>query len=192
VVKRAVILHGTDGHPSEHWLPWLKKLLESSGYQVFAPELPGNHTPNKAVYEEFLRESGWDFKDNVVIGHSSGATTVLNLLSTKWFPDVSAVVLVAAFLNENLLKHIDRFEPGQFDGLQLGSFDTKLVKSKADKFYFFHGSDDPYCDIKDAQKLCDQLGGKFTIIQNGHHLGVASGFTQIPQLEEVLRQDHIL
>ena len=58
-MKKAVLLHGTDGSPNDHWFPWLKKVLEENEYEVFAPTLPENHTPNRDVYEEFLKKSGW-------------------------------------------------------------------------------------------------------------------------------------
>jgi predicted alpha/beta hydrolase family esterase len=92
-MKRAVILHGTDSNPQDIWFPWFKNQLEANGYTVFVPLLPDNHTPNRKKYEEFLKNSNWDFRDNILIGHSSGATTALNLLSADWLPKVKAVVL---------------------------------------------------------------------------------------------------
>ena len=190
--RRAAIFHGTNGNPEHHWQPWIKKLLEQSGYEVYAPFLPDNDTPNRHTYETFLRESGWDFTDNVLIGHSSGATTVLNLLSSDWFPHVKAVVLVGTFLNEKLTKSVDWYVPGQFDNLFLENYDPAIIKSKADKFYFVHGDDDPYCDINDAKQLCSELGGTFIPIPNGHHLSSTSGRTELHDLEGVLRQDGLL
>ncbi len=181
-MKKAVLLHGTDGNPDDHWFPWLKKLLEDKGYEVFAPELPENHTPNRQTYEKFLRESSWDFTENVLVGHSSGATTVLNLLSADWFPHIKTAVLVGTFLNEKLTKGVDWYEPGQFDGLFLSSYNPDILKTKADNFIFVHGGDDPYCDVDDAQALCAEVGGDFLLIENGHHLGGSSGYKELPSL----------
>jgi len=190
--KHAVILHGTGDSPTKYWLPWIKGELEQSGYAVYAPVLPENETPNKDTYEAFLRASGWDFTDNVLIGHSSGATTILNLLSTEWFPHVKAVVLVGAFLNEKLTKSASWYVPGQFDHLFLGSYDPEVIKQKIDKFYFVHGDNDPFCDISDARKLSDELGGRFITISGGHHLGSTSGRTELPELEKVLIEDNLI
>jgi len=181
-MKKAVLLHGTDGSPDDHWFPWLKKWLEDKGYEVFVPELPENHTPNRQTYEKFLRESGWDFTDNIMIGHSSGATTVLNLLSTDWFPHVKTAVLVGAFLNEKLTKKTEWYEPGQFDNLFLDSYSPTLLKTKADDFIFVHGDNDPYCSLDDAQALCAQVDGEFLLVENGHHLGDSSGYKELPGL----------
>jgi hypothetical protein len=191
-MKKAVILHGTDGKPTDQWFPWLEKLLEESGYEVYLPTLPNNHTPNRETYEKFLRESGWDFTDNLLIGHSSGATTILNLLSADWFPRVKAVVLVGTFLNEKLTKSTDWYEPGQFDHLFLNNYDPEILKTKADNFYFVHGNNDPYCDINDAKSLCNQLGGDFVTVEKGHHLGASSGFNELFQLKEKLEEDGLV
>lgn len=192
MTKRSVILHGTDGDPSHHWQPWLKAELESSGYSVFLPKLPENHTPNKKVYDDFLRSAGWDFSDNIVIGHSSGATEVLNLLMSDWLPHLKAVVFVGTFLNERLLDGKAWYTPGQFDKLFLPFYDPEVMKSKADAFYFVHGSNDRVCDINDAKKLSDSLGATFITIENGGHLTESSNSFSIPELIEALRRDKLV
>lgn len=190
--SHAAIFHGTGDSPTKFWLPSINRKLERSGYEVYAPLLPGSATPNKDTYESFLRASGWDFTDNVLIGHSSGATTILNLLSTDWFPHVKAVVLVGTFLNEKLTKSASWYVSGQFDHLFLDNYDPEVIKRKADRFYFVHGDNDPFCDVDDARKLSDELGGRFITIPGGHHLGSTSGRTELPELEKILREDGLI
>lgn len=191
-MKKAVILHGTDGKPTDQWLPWLQEKLQEVGYEVWAPLLPNNHKPDRQTYDRFLRESGWDFTDNLMIGHSSGATTVLNLLSEEWMPRISAAVLAGTFLNEKLTKSASWYEEGQFDDLFLDKYDAQKMHQKAGAFYFVHGSDDPFCDIEDARALCNELNGQFITIENGGHLGSSSGITELPQLLQALQQDGLL
>lgn len=180
--KKATIIHGTDSSPDDYWMPWLRNYLSSKGYDVFAPVLPENHTPNKNTYDAFLKASDWDFQDNILVGHSSGATTVLNLLSADWFPKVDQVILVGTFLSEDLLAGVSWYEKGQFDSLFLKEYNSNVIKQKAKKFIFVHGSDDPYCDIGLAKQLCMELDGTFITIQNGHHLAGKSGVTELPEL----------
>lgn len=190
-MKRATLLHSTDSKPNEYWFPWLQSYLEQKGYEVYAPLLPNNIVPNRHTYENFLKTSGWDFSDNLLIGHSSGATTVLNLLQSDWFPSVKASVLAGTFLNEKLTKDADWVMKGQFDNLFPDSYKPTAMLEKCSTFYFVHGSDDPYCDIADAKDLSDKLHGTFITIQNGHHLGKASGIVALPQLTDMLEKDHI-
>jgi predicted alpha/beta hydrolase family esterase len=186
-MKRAVLLHGTDGNPDYCWFPWLVEQLAGRGIETFVPLLPENHTPNRSVYEEFLKDSGWDFSDNLLVGHSSGATSVLNILQTDWLPKVDTVVLVGTFLNEKLLSDVDWYEPGQFDALFPEKFDIKTIKSKAKYFYFIHSDDDRYCDIEDAKMLCEKLGGKFITVPGGKHL--SSNCIELPEILPILKQD---
>lgn len=95
--KRAVILHGTDGKPDSKWFMWLKGKLEAEGYKVWVPGLPENHTPNRETYNNFLFGQGWDFTDNIVVGHSSGAVGVMNLLMDERCPKVKMAVMVGAW-----------------------------------------------------------------------------------------------
>lgn len=191
-MKRAVLLHGTDGTPNDHWFPWLKKELEENGYDVYAPTLPENHTPNRDVYEEFLKKSGWDFSDNLLIGHSSGTTTILNLLMSDWFPKVKASVLVGTFLNEKLLNEQEWYTPGQFDRLFVQEFNVEKIKSECPEFIFVHGDNDHACDYKDAKEFCQKLGGNFITIKNGAHLSGSSGITKIPEIIEKLTEKNLL
>ena len=57
-MRKAVLLHGTDGTPGEHWLGWLHDWLKAHSYKVFEPQLPNCHTPNR---EEFSVRSGLEF-----------------------------------------------------------------------------------------------------------------------------------
>jgi predicted alpha/beta hydrolase family esterase len=193
-VKRAVLLHGTDGRPDELWLPWVIAQLEKRGYKVYAPLLPNNHTPNRIAYDDFLKDSGWNFEDNIVIGHSAGATTVLNLLAEDWFPKIRAAVLVGTFLNERLLKEVNPewYDPNQFTNLFLDEYKPEVIGPKADKFIFVHGDNDPYCDIEDARSLCKDLNGSFVTIKSGGHLASSSGITELPQLIGQLDAEHLL
>lgn len=134
------------------------------------------------------------FSNNIIIGHSSGATTALNLLTEEWFPNVKATILVGAFLNERLLKQInpDWYNEKQFIDLFKDSYDIDMLKEKCQKYYFVHGSDDPYCSVDDAIELCNKLGGKMVVINNGGHLASSSGILELPQIIEQLEADDVL
>src|SRR4051812_47230848 len=101
-MKRALLIHGTDGNPNGNWFPWLKQKLEEKGYEVWVPLLPENHTLNRLIYNDFLLGSGHDFTDNIVVGHSSGAVSVLNLLMDERCPHIRLGVLVGAWASNDI------------------------------------------------------------------------------------------
>jgi predicted alpha/beta hydrolase family esterase len=185
-MKRSVILHGTDGKPESNWFMWLRGKLEAEGYEVWVPELPGNHTPNREVYDNFLFGQGWDFTDNLVIGHSSGAVEVLNLLMDERCPKVKMAVMVGAWSGGLPMG----YEEGNMQFVNLfpeEGFDFELMKSKAEKIAFFHGDDDPYCPLEQAEFLAEKLDASLTVIPNGGHLGTA--YTEFPELWNLIHQN---
>lgn len=185
-MKRAVILHGTDAEPESGWRPWLRDKLEAEGYEVWLPDLPGKHTPNRQVYNDFLFGNGWDFTDNIVVGHSSGAVSVLNLLMDERCPKVKLAVPVSAWSGGLP----DKFEEGdtQFDNMfPREGFDFGLIQSKADKIAFIHSDNDPYCPLEQAEYLAKELSAPLTIIHKGDHLG--SPYTELPELWEIIEPE---
>ncbi len=194
-MKRAAILHGTDGHPSHAWQPWLRAQFEKRGYTVLHPELPGNHRPNARTYNEFLFTQNWDFTDNILVGHSSGTTAILNLLADQRCPRVRAVVLVAAFLvNPTPAQAVTHgFEGDQFNALfPAHGFAWDTLRQKCGHVYFVHSRDDPYCPVEFAEDAARQLNGHMVYIANGGHLGGASGITELPTAIQRLQADGVL
>lgn len=189
-MKKVVALHGTDGSPANCWFPWLSTVLTAAGNQVWFPDLPENHTPNRSLYENFLKNADWDFAQNTLIGHSSGATTILNLLQSDWFPAVDTIILAGVFLNERLLADIDWYEPGQFDGLFTEDFDVQKIKQKAKKFYFIHGDNDRYCSFEDARDFAEKLGATFISVAGGKHL--SSNREDLPEVLPILKEEGVI
>jgi predicted alpha/beta hydrolase family esterase len=190
-LKRAVILHGTSATPNSNWFPWLKKQLEDRGYEVYVPQLPGADQPNAEKYTQFLLNSDWDFKDSLLIGHSSGAVEILHLL--QHLPEgvkARAAVLVGAF-SKRLAE-----EPNwqQLKNLFDEPFDFNKIKNKATKFLFVHGDNDPWCDPKQAQNLAKQVDGEYIEVHGGQHFSTAldPNYTEFPKLVEILEAQQLL
>lgn len=186
-MKKAVILHGTDGSPAANWFPWLKAELEKLDFEVWVPELPGSHTPNSVVYNDFLLSSGWDFADNLVVGHSSGAVSILNLLADDRFPKINMGVLVGAWARMDETD-LDR---EQFKNLfPEAGFDFEKIKTKAKRFIFVHADDDPYCPIEQARYLCRELSGEFVLMPGMGHFSqkLDPRFSTFPELLEIIKQ----
>ena len=183
-MKRALILHGTDANPEVNWFPWLKAKFEERGYEVWVPLLPENHTPDRQIYNDFLFGSGHDFTDNIVVGHSSGAISVLNLLMDQRCPKIKMGVMVGAWAggspqDMDYEQFKDLFPP---DG-----FDFGLIKSKADKLAFLHGDNDPHCPLEQAKFLAEKLEAPLTVVSGGQHL--SNQFTELPELWQIIEPE---
>lgn len=188
--KRAVVLHGTGGSPKGNWFPWLEEQLQKAGYEVWMPNLPGNETPNRQVYNDFLFSQEWDFTDNIVIGHSSGAVSVLNLIEDGRCPHIKLGVLVGAWAH---MRDSDLANPERFDALfPPEGFNFDLIKQKSDELLFIHGDNDELCPFEQAQWLAEQTHSELLTIPGGGHLRYADGFTELPQLTDALKARNLL
>lgn len=182
-MKNALILHGTSGNSKAHWFPWLKDELERVGYTVWVPDLPGADTPNIRTYNNFIF-SNKEFifnEETIIIGHSSGAVEILGLLQN--LPDnikVNSVYLVGSFM--------DNLGREDLSGLFEEPFDFDLVKTKADKFIFFHSDDDPYCPLEHAEYLTEQTGGELIMMRGQQHFSISTAGEKYKQFPELLEK----
>lgn len=186
-MKKAVILHGTGGGHTENWFPWLKAELEKIGYEVWVPDLPHAEQPSMERYTKFLLDQQWDFTDNLIIGHSSGAVAILGLLEAlPANTHVNTAVLVGSF-TERLAQ-----DPswGMLQELFDKPFDFAAIKRKARHFIFVHSDDDPYCPVEQAQELHERLGGEFILMHDSGHFSAKLDprFVQFPELLDILKK----
>ncbi|MBU0666612.1 MAG: alpha/beta hydrolase [Nanoarchaeota archaeon] len=83
MTKRVFMVHGWEGYPENHWFPWLKKELETKGFEVFVPAMPDTDHPKMGAWLEHLTKiTRAPDKDCYFIGHSLGCITILRYLET--------------------------------------------------------------------------------------------------------------
>jgi uncharacterized protein len=186
-MKNALILHGTDGSPTENWYEWLKLELEKSGYKVWVPKLPQPNKPSIRRYNEFLlANKDWVFNDeSIIIGHSSGAVAILGLLQAlSGDKKIDSCYLVGSFKND--------LNWDALDELFINPFDLDLIKSKADKFIFIHSDNDPFCPLEHAKYLSEKLGGDLIIKPGQFHFSISTAgekYKEFPFLRDVILKE---
>jgi hypothetical protein len=177
-----VIIHGTGGSPQGNWFFWLKQQLENNGHRVFVPKFP---TPeNQSIYKwhaALVTQVERMGKDTILIGHSCGATFLLHVLEALAEP-VEQSILASPFIEKLGNEYFDNLNETFVDY----EFDWDLIKKNAGKITILHGDNDPYVPIAAAQKVADALNASLTIIPNGGHLNAEFGFTEFPQILQVL------
>lgn len=181
-MKKALLLHGTDGNSKSNWLSWLKGELEKAGWDMWVPDLPQAHEPNIRRYNEMLlKRQDWLDGDTYIIGHSSGAVAALGLLEA--LPEgvvVKRSILVAAFKDDlgwpNLSSLFE--EP----------FDFEKIKQHCKDFLLVHSDDDPYCPLDHAKYFSEQLGGELRVVSGQKHFSTSTDpkYTTFPLLLELL------
>jgi len=157
--KRAIIFHGTGGHPDHCWYRWLGTRLEARGYAVEIPHYPGlNSDPIETFLPTVLASHVFD-EGTVLVGHSGGAALLLAILEHIETP-VAQAILVAGYStppNENA-------EP-----VLQASYDWERIKSHVRDITFINSVRDPYgCDAGQGRQMFDRLGGTQIIRDEGH------------------------
>lgn len=177
-MKNAIILHGNGNTPDGNWFPWLKKQLEKNGHEVWVPQLPNSEMPNAKDYNELLLGHGFNFnKDTILVGHSSGAVSILNLLQE--LPTdikIKAAYLIGAFEAELGVQSRTKLFPKPFE--------FERIKSHCGKFIFIHSDNDPYCPLKGAKFLAEKLDGALVVEPGQGHFNLEASpkYNQFPKL----------
>lgn len=192
-MKRAVILHGTGAAPDSNWFGWLRAVLEKREYRVLLPNLPGNQAPDRTVYNDFLFNQDWDYSDNLIIGHSSGAVSILNFLMDARAPKIDTGVLVGAWAGS--LASGSDIEDVRFNRLfPKEGFDFDAIGKKANRLLFVHAEDDPYCPVDQARWLAQETNSEIVLVPRGQHfsVGLDPNYAEFPRLIEILEERKIV
>ncbi len=180
-----LILHGTGVTPRSNWFMWLKGKLVGQGHQVWLPQLPDAHKPNGKTYTDFLLANK-DFKinkDTIIIGHSSGAVEILNLLQhlpgrTK----IKGALLVSAF-------HDDLGWDSLSDLIDT-PFDYERIKKHCGKFIFLYSDDDPHVPIEQPKFLAEQLDSDLIVFEGQGHFNTETSphYQRFPEILQFIEE----
>lgn len=177
MARRAIILHGTGGHPDNVWYPWLAERLAARGYVVERPHLPElNVEPVATTLPRLLAAHAFD-GDTVLVGHSGGAALLLALLEHLEAP-VAQAVLVAGYATP---------PNGADEPVLQPSYDWDRIRANAGDLVFVNSVRDPYgCDAGQGRAMLDRLGGTLVVRDDGHFGDWDQPFPTFPLLERLV------
>ncbi len=156
----AIILHGTGTKNNEFWFPYLKKELESLGYEVWLPQLPNDECPNLNNWLPFIFSNGKFTKDTILIGHSAGSQVILSVLENI------DVTIKKAILVSGYAKTLRKNTKGE---KVEGEPNWRVIKLHAKEFIFINSDNDPWgCDDTQGRMMQENLGGQLIIRHDGH------------------------
>lgn len=180
--KRVFIVHGWDGTPNVHWLPWLKKELESKGFRAYVPQLPDPGNPR--IYNwlpKLAKTVGKADEQTYFVGHSMACKTIaLYLESLPKNTKIGGVVFVAGFFKR--LTGLED-EPGIPETIKHwldAPIDFKKTKSHLTKSIAIFSDNDPYVPLDNQDDFRDKLGSKIIVEHQKGHFNEAAGITKLP------------
>jgi uncharacterized protein len=183
-LKKAVILHGTEGSPELNWFRWLETELKNRGYEVWLPLLPHPEKPSLREWTDYLKTNAPFPIDNdtLLIGHSSGAILAL-ITAQESTVKIGGVVAVAVF-HDNSLNWDANSRLFDVD------FDFPSIKSKTTKLLFVHSDDDPYVPLDQAKYVADNCDAETVVIKGQGHFNLEKSpkFKTFPELIDLMEE----
>lgn len=181
-MRRVFIFHGWDGYPEEGWFPWLKKELESRGFEVVVPQLPHPEEPRIEPWVSKVRETvGIPDKDTYLIGHSMGCQAIIRFLEK--LPegvDIGGAVFVAGFLKQLTNLESDELVGDVVREWLSAPIDLKKVKSHLEKSIAIFSDNDPYVPVDNKAEFEEELGSKIIIEHGKGHFSGSTGTVECP------------
>lgn len=182
-MKRAIIVHCWEGYSEYCWYPWVKKELETKGFQVEVPAFPETENPKMDRWVSKLQEVIGEPDERLyLIGHSLGCATIMRYLEAlDENQRVGGVVFVAGFTENVGYAEIQNFFETPID--------LEKIKTKTKNgFFAIHSDDDPYVDLKYADIFKEKLEAEIIIKHNAKHFsGAIEGEESCIELPEVIK-----
>ena len=177
-------IHGSYGHPSENWFPWLKKELEKLGHKCYIPAFPTPENQELGNWLEIFKSYIPKLNSStVLVGHSTGATFLLRLLE-RIDKKVKSVFLVAG-----PVKPLNN----QFDKVNMSfvnpAFDWKKIKSNAKHFYPVYSENDPYVSPEHGKIISENLGAELILLKDAGHFNAKVGYIKFEFLLNLIKKE---
>ena len=160
---RLVLIHGNAGASVDGiWFPYLKRELESRGYDVVAKTFPDPIKGRMRYWLPFLTDVICPDKRTAIIGHSSGALTA--------FRYAESAPLLGTFAIAG--HHTDcGFELERRSGFFDRPWDWAAIRRNQRFIVQFHSTDDPWVPVEVARELHRLSGSRLTMMDGMGHFG---------------------
>ncbi|MBN1385593.1 alpha/beta hydrolase [Candidatus Woesearchaeota archaeon] len=157
------IFHGCNGSPDANWFPWLKRELEARGHSVIVPQFPIMHDQKLDNWLSVMEQYKDRLEDSILIGHSLGATFILDLLESFGIK-VRSAYLIGGFIGK-LGPDFDVFNSTFAEK----DFDWDRIKQACGSFHVMASDDDPYVPLSKAYELGESLGVSPIVLEGQGH-----------------------
>jgi predicted alpha/beta hydrolase family esterase len=188
-MKKAYIIHGWDGYPEEGWFPWLKKELETRGFEVVVPQMPDAANPRIKKWVPKLREvAGIPDENTYFIGHSMGCQTIARYLES--LPEnvkIGGVVFVAGFFTELTNLEDDETVRDIAKEWLTTPLDLQKVKNHFEKSAAIFSDTDKFVPLINIKAFEEVFGAEIHIEHaKGHFSGPSDNCFELPVALEAL------
>lgn len=172
-------MHGNgDSRGTDNWFPYIKSEIKKFDVLCEAPDLPDPVLARAEYWLPYFKNNIKIGEDDIVIGHSSGALSILKYAEEN---KVGAIILVGAYYTD--LGYEDERTSGYFDT----PWDWQKIKDNLQWSAIFASTNDPYIPINEPRYIRDKLESiYFEYTNKGHFGGHTRPILEFPELLDFL------
>jgi len=187
--KKVFIIHGWDGYPGEGWFPWLKRELETNGFEVSVPQMPQASEPRiNSWIPELQKIINHPDEQTYFVGHSMGCQAIARYLES--LPDnikIGGVIFVAGFFKRLTNLEDDDIVHSVYKEWLETPIDLKKIKRHINKSVAIFSDNDPFVPMDNREEFENLLCSKIIIEHNKGHFSGSDGAAELPiVLKEIL------
>ncbi len=183
-MNKVYLIHGWEGNPENNWFPDLKSKLEGAGFEVIAPNMPGDTTPKRIEWEATLSALIKDPDENTyLIGHSMGCRAILRYLED--LPEgkkIGGAILVAGWGTLPVWEGHTKRERNVIEDWINPPMDFEKVRNHCQKFIAIFSDNDPFVPEGNWDVYRKELKAKIII---KHQMGHFDDDAKVLELPEV-------
>lgn len=187
-MKRVIIVHGWGGKPEHGWYLWLKKELESKGFDAEVPQLPDQDYPRIEKWIPVLAKTVGNPNGNTyLVGHSMGCQAICRYLETLPLGvKIGGAIFVAGFFKHLYDSEYDS-EDKETENHWLGRpINFYKIKPHINKSVAIFSKDDPDVPLDNKEDFETKLGSEVIILNGYKHFTGEAGITELPIILEKL------
>lgn len=174
-----IILPGNGNTPIDsNWYQYVKKALESKGYEVKAENMPDPELARKEFWLPFIENELSANENTIGIGHSSGAVALLRYAETH---KMKGIVLIGASYTD--LGDENEKASGYYDD----EWRWEDIKNNVEFRVVMASTDDPYIPIEQARFIHEKLDTIYHEFTDKGHFNSNEAPEIVEALEEVLK-----
>ena len=167
---KAIIIHGSNGNPNEHWFKWLGKQLD---IEVHIPQFPIEEKQNLNNWMKVIEKIKVD-EDTILIGHSVACSFILSVLENY---KAKAAFLVGGFVGKLNISYDELNKT-----FAEKKFNWNKIKKNCNFFFIYNSDNDPHVPLEKGKELAKKLSVKLKIIKNAGHFRKKDGYSRFPLL----------
>ena len=151
---RFLFLHSYRAHSKMDFWPWLKDKVEKSGFEVFAPDLPGGEESKLEEQIKFVLDDYSFDEQTIIVTHSLGGVLAMKLLESGKIK-ARKLVMVAPPLNTNFK---DNKKRPALDKYCDWKFNFKKIKKNVREIAVLADLNDYIVPAEHTNKISKELG----------------------------------